>query len=456
MQKRNKKKIVIGILCCMLVFMGIGYAALSQVLNIGTTAKVTGSWKIYISDARVNENKSTSKSTDNSITIGENRVSAVATVNFNAPGEYVTYDMQVTNGGTIDAILKSIKYTLPEGYKGYFSMEVEGLKERQELNKGDSKDFTLKITFDKDKMLEAMPDQETFELKLELEYIQGNLETSGTGGTTIPADDVDFEVDKNGRVVNVNVEPDSNGVMKVPATNSNGEAIKVLSEISFTKYNVGWFSHMVNEETSESVEYYYVTDDENFDAIKNKFIEFRKEIGDPVYENVEWISKDKAFSMSVLEDNAESPYEASAYVDLQNDTVIEHVERLSFKKVDLSNATNLTVIEGGTFADSSLQEVVFNEGLEVIGVGAFNNCQLTSISLPNSLQRIGEDAFDSNSITKLVIPSNVSVIEMNAFANNPLTSITVKRSKSNCSGYYSDGGHGWQNSLSDDQIVYEG
>ena len=305
-------------------------------------------------------------------------------------------------------------------------------------------------------MLEAMPDQKTFELKLELEYVQGNLETSGTGGTTIPADDVDFEVDKNGRVVNVNVEPDSNGVMKVPATNSNGEAIKVLSEISFAKYNVGWFSRIVNKETSESVEYYYVTDDENFDAIKNKYISYRKEIGDPVDESIEWISKDKAFSMSILEDHAESPYEPLGYVDLQNDTVIEDEgRRPSFKKLDLSSATNLIVIEDATFADSPLQEVVFNEGLEVIGVSAFNNCQLTSISLPNSLQRIDESAFQSNSITKLVIPSNVSVIEVDAFANNPLTSITVKRSKNNCSGYYSNGG-GWQNSLSDDQIVYEG
>ena len=451
MKRRKGKNLAIGILCCMLVFMGIGYAALSQVLNIGTTAKVTGSWKIYISDARVNENKSTSKSTDNSITIGENRVSAVATVNFNAPGEYVTYDMQVTNGGTIDAILKSIKYTLPEGYKGYFSMEVEGLKERQELNKGDSKDFTLKITFDKDKMLEAMPDQETFELKLELEYIQGNLETSGTGGTTIPADDVDFEVDKNGRVVNVNVEPDSNGVMKVPATNSNGEAIKVLSEISFTKYNVGWFSHMVNEETSESVEYYYVTDDENFDAIKNKYIAYRKEIGDPIDENTQWISKDKAFSMSVLEDNADSPYEASAYVDLQNDTVIEHVERLSFKKLDLSDASNLTVIEDMTFADSSLQEVIFNEGLQKIGDAVFSGSNLETFALPESLTSIGEEAFSEIKLTSnnIIIPYNTTVIKAYAFADNSnLTTITIKRANS-------DGmtlGHNWNGNAT---VVYD-
>ncbi len=451
MKRRKGKSLAIGILCCMLVFMGIGYAALSQVLNIGTTAKVTGSWKIYISDARVNENKSTSKSTDNSITIGENRVSAVATVNFNAPGEYVTYDMQVTNGGTIDAILKSIKYTLPEGYKGYFSMEVEGLKERQELNKGDSKDFTLKITFDKDKMLEAMPDQETFELKLELEYIQGNLETSGTGGTTIPADDVDFEVDKNGRVVNVNVEPDSNGVMKVPATNSNGEAIKVLSEISFAKYNVGWFSVMVNKETSESVEYYYVTDDENFDAIKNKYIAYRKEIGDPIDENTQWISKDKAFSMSVLEDNADSPYEASAYVDLQNDTVIEHVERLSFKKLDLSDASNLTVIEDMTFADSSLQEVIFNEGLQKIGDAVFSGSNLETFALPESLTSIGEEAFSEIKLTSnnIIIPYNTTVIKAYAFADNSnLTTITIKRANS-------DGmtlGHNWNGNAT---VVYD-
>ena len=451
MKRRKGKSLAIGILCCMLVFMGIGYAALSQVLNIGTTAKVTGSWKIYISDARVNENKSTSKSTDNSITIGENRVSAVATVNFNAPGEYVTYDMQVTNGGTIDAILKSIKYTLPEGYKGYFSMEVEGLEEGQELNKGDSKDFTLKITFDKDKMLEAMPDQETFELKLELEYIQGNLETSGTGGTTIPADDVDFEVDKNGRVVNVNVEPDSNGVMKVPATNSNGEAIKVLSEISFAKYNVGWFSVMVNKETSESVEYYYVTDDENFDAIKNKYIAYRKEIGDPIDENTQWISKDKAFSMSVLEDNADSPYEASAYVDLQNDTVIEHVERLSFKKLDLSDASNLTVIEDMTFADSSLQEVIFNEGLQKIGDAVFSGSNLETFALPESLTSIGEEAFSEIKLTSnnIIIPYNTTVIKAYAFADNSnLTTITIKRANS-------DGmtlGHNWNGNAT---VVYD-
>ena len=33
---------VMGILSCMLVFMGIGYAALSQVLKVTTTGNVTG------------------------------------------------------------------------------------------------------------------------------------------------------------------------------------------------------------------------------------------------------------------------------------------------------------------------------------------------------------------------------------------------------------------------------
>ena len=34
MRDRKKRNIIIGSLCCLLVFMGIGYAILSQTLNI--------------------------------------------------------------------------------------------------------------------------------------------------------------------------------------------------------------------------------------------------------------------------------------------------------------------------------------------------------------------------------------------------------------------------------------
>jgi hypothetical protein len=61
MKRRNGKNLAIGILCCMLVYMGIGYAALSQVLKVTTTGNVTGQWKIYIDSADLNTETNTNK-----------------------------------------------------------------------------------------------------------------------------------------------------------------------------------------------------------------------------------------------------------------------------------------------------------------------------------------------------------------------------------------------------------
>ena len=42
MRDRKKRNIIIGSLCCLLVFMGIGYAILSQTLNISGIVNMKG------------------------------------------------------------------------------------------------------------------------------------------------------------------------------------------------------------------------------------------------------------------------------------------------------------------------------------------------------------------------------------------------------------------------------
>ena len=46
MRDRKKRNIIIGALCSLLVFMGIGYAILSQTLNISGIANMRGEWDI--------------------------------------------------------------------------------------------------------------------------------------------------------------------------------------------------------------------------------------------------------------------------------------------------------------------------------------------------------------------------------------------------------------------------
>ena len=50
MRDRKKRNIIIGSLCCLLIIMGIGYAVLSQTLNISGTANMRGTWDIKITD----------------------------------------------------------------------------------------------------------------------------------------------------------------------------------------------------------------------------------------------------------------------------------------------------------------------------------------------------------------------------------------------------------------------
>ena len=58
MKQREKRNIVIGLLCVMVVFMSVGYAVLSQNLKINGTANITGSWDIYIESITFNTTES--------------------------------------------------------------------------------------------------------------------------------------------------------------------------------------------------------------------------------------------------------------------------------------------------------------------------------------------------------------------------------------------------------------
>ena len=52
---RNKKNMVIGLLCVALVFMGIGYSIFNSTLNISGTATSSGSFDVKITNVVLKE-----------------------------------------------------------------------------------------------------------------------------------------------------------------------------------------------------------------------------------------------------------------------------------------------------------------------------------------------------------------------------------------------------------------
>lgn len=108
MQKqKNTQLIVIGVLAFAVLFMSIGFAAYSQVLNIKGMATVgAGSkWSVHfnpntyqLGEGSVEENSKSITDTDISYN-----------VTLNNPGDYYLFQIDVVNDGQINAILDSIE-----------------------------------------------------------------------------------------------------------------------------------------------------------------------------------------------------------------------------------------------------------------------------------------------------------------------------------------------------------
>ena len=111
MERRRKNNILIGVLCCALVFMGIGYAVLNATLSIGATANITGNFDIHFSsiqrsstnivDSTILSTMASGTGVTNSPANTEGEFTAV----LQKPGDYVIYDVVVVNTGSIDGYL---------------------------------------------------------------------------------------------------------------------------------------------------------------------------------------------------------------------------------------------------------------------------------------------------------------------------------------------------------------
>lgn len=115
MGEKKTKNVVIIALCLTLIFMGVGFAALSQNINIEATGTVSGktAWDVRYASFTLNGTGGNAADTTPEATDGRVKYldtsKTTATVNFTltAPGDYVEYKGTITNFGSIDAKLST-------------------------------------------------------------------------------------------------------------------------------------------------------------------------------------------------------------------------------------------------------------------------------------------------------------------------------------------------------------
>ena len=175
MRDRKKRNIIIGALCSLLVFMGIGYAILSQTLNISGIANMKGNWNVKITNMELLSENKTGRAVEVSHSFTD--TTATFTADLYMPGDSIEYRVTVENQGNIDALLKSITPTTTNKSEGikFSHSEIDNTV----LTAGKTITFTMKVEFLEDAA--SIPNVENVKYNLELVYVQYN------GGEYTPA-----------------------------------------------------------------------------------------------------------------------------------------------------------------------------------------------------------------------------------------------------------------------------
>ena len=260
MRDRKKRNIIIGSLCCLLVFMGIGYAVLSQTLNISGTANMKGTWDIKITD--ISEASRTGKADPGTPTISSSGVSASFEANLWMPGDSITYNITVKNNGNIDAALKELVPSVENGVQQvkFSNNAVQG----KVLRQSESYTFQVSVVFDEN-ATEIPKDSKTNPPKytISLTFVQytGNSLYTPTNTTT---DNSCFVINTAGEITGYDYNCGT--VVTVPAE-IDGIQVKSITSIAFAEtssYNVWMYG---KEESAAVTKTYYIFKDQNARAL---------------------------------------------------------------------------------------------------------------------------------------------------------------------------------------------
>jgi len=174
----GKKRTTIIVMMVAVLVMVVGYAAFSTNIRVGGTANVTSNWNVYISNV---ETKTVfGKATNAAGSPTFENLTATMNVTLIEPGDYLIYEVTITNSGLLGAVVEDIKATNlgTEAIK----YSVDGISNGDKIASG--KELMFTITIEYDKTLTSQPEVLNNTLTLDIKCVQdlsGN--TDGDGGS---------------------------------------------------------------------------------------------------------------------------------------------------------------------------------------------------------------------------------------------------------------------------------
>ena len=162
----NNKKIIITVLSVLVVAMAVGYALLAQELTINGSASIDSTWRVEITNIA---SKDVVGDVVNKVDPSYTATTANFSVGLTQPGDSITYDITVTNKGTLDAVVESI--TVNKGNNPAITYTTSGLKRGDKLAKNNGTN-TLTIKVDYDSNVTSQPASTTNNITVTINYQQ--------------------------------------------------------------------------------------------------------------------------------------------------------------------------------------------------------------------------------------------------------------------------------------------
>ena len=338
MRDRKKRNIIIGSLCSLLVFMGIGYAVLSQTLNINGTANMKGEWDIKITD--ISEASRTGKADPGTPTISSSGTSASFEANLWMPGDSITYNITVKNNGNIDAALKELVPSVENGVQQvkFSNNAVQGKVLRQK----ESYTFQVSVVFDED-ATEIPKDSKTNPPKytISLTFVQytGNELYTPINDTT---DNSCFIMDTAGEITGYDYNCGT--VVTVPAE-IDGIKVKSIAKGAFSdadSFNVWTYS---KEESADVTKAYYIFKDQNARSLFLESEGITQEELDAMVESENTYNYLKGDSALEGVDLGTLDNRFSIYKNSDGEVITDDVGSIPLTELDLSHAEYLESID---------------------------------------------------------------------------------------------------------------
>ena len=370
MVDKKKKKMVITTLVCVLVFIAVGYALLTQAIKVGVEGTLNGVWDVYISDIKLKN--STGRAQEVNPASVSNKVNANFEVDLYMPGDSVEYEVTVKNDGNIDATLRTVITNATNTNEDIRFTHT--IKQGEVLKKESETKFTFKIVFD-ERATTLPTNSDPIEVTMKLDYLQ-NTGNSLYVPTNITTDNTCFSY--NARGVITKYDYSCGNEVSIPES-IDGVNIKSIANNAFVASDNTKPLQSINMENASYLTTFSFSDFTNLKhaTLPRTLVEIPQ----------------KAFFNCPL-----------TTINLPG--TVEKIGNYAFKKTSLSGSLYLP------------------NSLKTIGIGAFDSLKLTgTLTIPDSVTTISNEAFYNNKFTKLVISQNSSLttIGNNAFRNNQIS-----------------------------------